>query len=117
MARRLLHLGAIIVATLAALAVAAVAGVWLWFQAASGQRLPRVMMAKTLLVATGERAAFKATLESVLAAPRDVMPRARLANEIARRRAARYLEGMNEMFPRTKGRATAGRRDTARPRR
>lgn len=61
--------------------------------------LPRVMMARTLLVAKRDRAGFKATLQAALDAPRDAFPSERLANEIARRRAARYLGGIDGMFP------------------
>jgi hypothetical protein len=65
-----------------------------WFRSAIAASdgkflMPRVMMAKALY---GEhRAAMRKALEDVLAEPRDVLPRARLANEVARRRAARYL--------------------------
>jgi hypothetical protein len=47
--------------------------------------LPRVMKARILDGGHPE------ALEAVLAEPRDLLPRARLANEVARRRAARYL--------------------------
>jgi len=67
-----------------------------------GYLLPRVMMARTLLVEEGERGKFKTTLEAALHVPRDAYPRERLANEIARRRAARYLAGIDGMFPERK---------------
>lgn len=68
--------------------------------AASGGQylLPRVMMARILLVGTGDRREFERVLESVLATPADAMPRARLANAIARRRAARYLDEKKRLF-------------------
>ena len=49
--------------------------------------LPRVMRARTLL---GEKAQEK-ELEGILAEPHDIYPEARLANEMARRRAERSL--------------------------
>jgi hypothetical protein len=54
--------------------------------------LPRVVMAKFLLTQPKDRKERQSTLESVLSAPRDASPENRLANEVARRRAARYLE-------------------------
>jgi hypothetical protein len=67
-------------------------------EAASGGRylLPRVMRARTLLVETRARQRFREELEEVLAVPRDAAPEARLANEVARRRAERYLEDARE---------------------
>jgi hypothetical protein len=68
--------------------------------AASGGKyhLPKVMMARTLLVETGDRGEFEKVLESVLESPADVLPTARLANEIAKRRAARYLDERKRLF-------------------
>jgi hypothetical protein len=60
--------------------------------------LPRVLKARTLLVETHARKDFDSELEAVLAAPRDALPRARLSNEIARRRAARYLAEAEKLF-------------------
>jgi tetratricopeptide (TPR) repeat protein len=63
--------------------------------------LPRVMKARVLLVAKHDRSGFKSELDEVLRRPRDAFPRGRLANEIARRRAARYLESARDLFPAT----------------
>ncbi len=60
--------------------------------------LPRVMKARVLDVARHDRRAFRSDLEDVLRAPRDAFKRAQLANQIARRRAARYLETAKELF-------------------
>lgn len=65
--------------------------------------LPSVMRARTLLVATHDRAGFKTALEGILMVPRDAFPRGRLANEIARRRAARYLDDTKTLFPGSEG--------------
>jgi tetratricopeptide (TPR) repeat protein len=60
--------------------------------------LSRVELARAYAVAAGDRALFESTLQSVLATPASVLPSARLANEIARRRAARYLAHASEYF-------------------
>jgi TRAP transporter TatT component family protein len=60
--------------------------------------LPRVMMARTLFVQTRAATRFRSTLQAALAAHRDALPAARLANEIARRRAARYLDEARRFF-------------------
>jgi len=59
--------------------------------AGEGYLLPRVAMAKFLLTEPKDRKERQAILESVVSAPRDASPENRLANEVARRRAARYL--------------------------
>jgi len=60
--------------------------------------LVQVMMARAYAVAIHDRALFERTLRDVLATPADVEPRARLANEMARRRAARYLAREADLF-------------------
>ena len=60
--------------------------------------LPKVMMARTLFVVTHASTRFRSTLQAALAARPDVLPSARLANEIARRRAARYLDETRRFF-------------------
>jgi tetratricopeptide (TPR) repeat protein len=60
--------------------------------------LVQVMMARAYAVAVHDRALFERTLRDVLATPADVEPRARLANEMARRRAARYLARAADFF-------------------
>ena len=60
--------------------------------AGEGYLLPRVAMAKFLLTEPKDRKERHSLLEAVLSAPRDAFPENRLANEVARRRAARYLE-------------------------
>ena len=60
--------------------------------AGEGYLLPRVAMAKFLLTEPKDRKERHSILEAVLSAPRDAFPENRLANEVARRRAARYLE-------------------------
>jgi hypothetical protein len=60
--------------------------------------LPRVMMARYYAVTVQDRALFESTLKAVLAAPADIYPEYRLANEFARRRATRYLARIDELF-------------------
>jgi tetratricopeptide (TPR) repeat protein len=60
--------------------------------------LARVMMARFYAVTVQDRALFEKTLKDVLAAPDDILPEWRLANAFAKRRAARYLDRINELF-------------------
>jgi tetratricopeptide (TPR) repeat protein len=60
--------------------------------------LIKVMMARSYAVTTQDRPLFESTLKAVLAAPSDIMPEQRLANEIAKRRAKRYLDHAEEYF-------------------
>lgn len=53
--------------------------------------MARVMMARGWAVAVHDRARFERTLRDVLATPPEAAPDFRLANTLARRRAARYL--------------------------
>ncbi len=68
--------------------------------AATGGRylLARVMMARTLAVVLQDRALFESTLKEVLATPANVYPEYRLANELAKRRAKRYLAHVEDYF-------------------
>lgn len=60
--------------------------------------LSKVMMARFLGVITENRKLFDETLKAVLATPADIMPAQRLANELAHRRAARYLKHAEDLF-------------------
>jgi hypothetical protein len=60
--------------------------------------MPRVMLARAYAVAIHDRALFESSLRAVLSTPVDIMPEARLANELARRRAARYLDHAGDWF-------------------
>ncbi|MBI5480173.1 MAG: hypothetical protein HY906_15005 [Deltaproteobacteria bacterium] len=58
----------------------------------------KVILARVYAVAMGNRELFERVLREVVATPGTVMPSERLANEIARRRAARYLALAEELF-------------------
>jgi len=58
----------------------------------------RVLLARMYAVPVGDRELFEQELRAVLATPAEIMPAERLANEIAKRRAARYLELAGELF-------------------
>jgi hypothetical protein len=60
--------------------------------------MPQVMFARYYAVITQDRPLFESTLKNVLAAPHDLMPSQRLPNELARRRAARYLAHAEDYF-------------------
>jgi hypothetical protein len=60
--------------------------------------LTRVMEARYYAVVTQDRALFDKILHEVIAAPADAMPSARLPNELAHRRAARYLKQAEDLF-------------------
>ncbi|MBI2060600.1 MAG: hypothetical protein HYT87_12595, partial [Nitrospirae bacterium] len=60
--------------------------------------LAKVMYARFLLVAIKDREAFTKTLKEVIEAPDDLLPEARLANAIAKRKATFFLSRMNELF-------------------
>jgi tetratricopeptide (TPR) repeat protein len=68
--------------------------------AATGGRylLARVMMARTYAVVIQDRALFESTLKEVLSTPASVYPEFRLANELAKRRAKRYLDHVEDYF-------------------
>jgi predicted anti-sigma-YlaC factor YlaD len=58
----------------------------------------RVMFARTYAVQTQDRALYERLLREVLDANPDSAPNVRLANEIARRRARRYLAEIDDLF-------------------
>ncbi len=60
--------------------------------------LAKVMEARYLAVVLQDRPMFERLLNEVLATPADAMPAARLPNELARRRAARYLKQAEDLF-------------------
>jgi hypothetical protein len=60
--------------------------------------LTKTLMARTYAVITQDRALFESLLKEVLAAPADIYPEQRLSNELAKRRAKRYLQQVEEFF-------------------
>jgi hypothetical protein len=60
--------------------------------------MPRVMFARFCAVITQDRPLFEKTLQEVIAAPHDIWPAQRLPNELAKRRAARYLAHAEDYF-------------------
>jgi hypothetical protein len=60
--------------------------------------LPKVMLARYYAVSVQDRVLYESALKEVLATPADVLPEQRLANEIARRKAARYLKQVDDLF-------------------
>jgi hypothetical protein len=67
-------------------------------QLGEGALLVDVMFARGTAVARGDRALFEATLRQVVAADLARWPDRRLANELARRKAARYLAAIDRLF-------------------
>ena len=55
--------------------------------------------------AVNDRAAYKRLLEEVLLAPDDIMPEQRLANELAKLRARRWLDQIDDFFDEPEGEA------------
>jgi hypothetical protein len=60
--------------------------------------MARVLMARYYATVVQDRALFEKTLKEVLATPGSVWPEQRLANELAHRRAARYLALADDLF-------------------
>ena len=60
--------------------------------------LIKVMMGRFYAVVIQDRPLFEQTMKDVLAAPNDIWPAQRLANEIAKRRARRYLDHVEDYF-------------------
>jgi tetratricopeptide (TPR) repeat protein len=58
----------------------------------------KVLMAKTYAVVIQDRALFESLLKEVLNTPASVFPEQRLANELAQRRAKRYLAHVEDYF-------------------
>jgi hypothetical protein len=67
--------------------------------ATSGKFLmAKVLYARFYATVTQDRALFEATLKEVLATPANVWPEQRLANELAKIRAARYVKQADDLF-------------------
>ena len=60
--------------------------------------MAQVLYARYYATVTLDRALYEKTLKQVLATPGSVWPEQRLANELARRRAARYLAMADDLF-------------------
>ncbi len=60
--------------------------------------LVRLFFAKTYAVQTQNRELFESQLQAVLQAPADLLPEQRLANQVARQKAAKLLEQVDELF-------------------
>jgi len=60
--------------------------------------MAKVLFARYYATVTLDRPLFEKTLKEVLATPGSVWPEQRLANELARRRAARYLAQADDLF-------------------
>jgi hypothetical protein len=60
--------------------------------------MPKVMYARFYAVIVQDRPLFEKTLKDVIAAPHDIWPAQRLPNELAKRRAARYLAHAEDYF-------------------
>ena len=60
--------------------------------------MAKVLFARFYAVIQMDRDLFEKTLKEVLATPANVWPEQRLANELARRRAARYLKMAEDLF-------------------
>jgi hypothetical protein len=60
--------------------------------------MAKVLFARYYATVTLDRALFDKTLKEVLATPGSVWPEQRLANELAHRRAARYLAAAEDLF-------------------
>jgi hypothetical protein len=61
-------------------------------------QMAQVMLARYYATVTLDRPLFEKTLKDVLATPASVWPEQRLANELAHRRAARYLAQADDLF-------------------
>jgi TRAP transporter T-component len=68
-------------------------------QLGEGAWIVEVVYARGALVARKDRAGFEATLRRVLAADLTRWPERRLANELARRKAERYLASIDQLLP------------------
>ncbi len=66
----------------------------------AGALIADVMYARGVAVATKDRALFTSTLERVIAADLAAWPERRLANELARIKAVRYLAAIDVLIPR-----------------
>ena len=60
--------------------------------------LVRLLFAKTYAVQNQNRELFESQLQAVVEAPVDIFPEERLANQVARKKAAQLLEQIDELF-------------------
>ncbi len=60
--------------------------------------LARLLFAKTYAVQNQNRELFESQLQAVIKAPIDLFPEQRLANQVARKKAAQLLEQVDELF-------------------
>ena len=60
--------------------------------------LVRLLFAKTYAVQNQNRQLFKSQLQAILQAPPNLFPEQRLANEVARKKAAQLLDQIDELF-------------------
>ncbi|MCS5622300.1 MAG: TRAP transporter TatT component family protein, partial [Nitrospinaceae bacterium] len=60
--------------------------------------LVRLLFAKTYAVQNQNRELFESQLQAVVNAPPDLFPEQRLANEVARKKAAQLLDQIDELF-------------------
>jgi hypothetical protein len=60
--------------------------------------LHQVLLARVYAVSTGNRELYERLLREVVATPAGALPEQRLANEVARRRARRYLSLTEQLF-------------------
>ena len=67
--------------------------------AGPGALIVDVMFARGTAVARKDRALFTSTLEKVLATDPTQWPERRLANELARKKARRYLAAIEKLLP------------------
>jgi len=58
----------------------------------------RLLFAKTYAVQNQNRELFESQLQAVVNAPPDLFPEQRLANEVARKKAAQLLDQIDELF-------------------
>jgi len=58
----------------------------------------QLLFAKTYAVQNQDRKLFESQLQTVLQAPADLFPEQRLANQVARQKAAKILEQIDELF-------------------
>ncbi len=69
------------------------------FKISDGKFLPaKVMYARYYLAAIKDREGYKRVLNEVLDTPDDILPEARLANIMAKKKARLYLDQMDEIF-------------------
>ena len=60
--------------------------------------LARLIFAKTYAVQNQNRELFEVQLQAILQAPNDLFPEQELANQVARKKATKLLERIDELF-------------------